>query len=430
VTYAAIDESHPHYQTITRGKPLSDHPDTERVYDNVCPDPEDAIYANFNQTDHGPTGSSQDEEEGIYENVEELQQTYANIRSPAANTGKRNVLTALILDVNSNNCRTIKSEGTPSSSSSGNSSIPSASPQVSPSDSLTEGHVQHVGSTRSISRSPDSGVFVGLLRPATLTTDGNQPLVIRIKEQPNLLKRRLNETIKQFEQLEKESSTLVSCNRRLRLNRKTGEMEEMPLEELLDRAQVEPSENEQVDDDDLEGAPPPQMPNSPPPVAPQPKSRTLVPSVVNDGIFQASVANVDSQPSSVSTEEMNNNSLEFRSMSPISPRGNMGAIIVEDKIKKQQLKDQIRSEKVGIENIGDSFEDIERERWDIIEQLTPKAKKTSSWLPASSDDSSTNFQKQPIDGVDGPKKRKYSIATISIRRPTNQKVSCCDRSVR
>ena len=265
--------------------------------------------------------------------------------------------------------------------------------------------MQHVGSTRSISRSPDSGVFIGLLRPATLTTDGNQPLVIRIKEQPNLLKRRLNETIKQFEQLEKESSTLVSCNRRIRLNKKTGEMEEMPLEELLDRAQVEPSENQQVDDDELDGVAPPQMPSSAPPVAPQPKSRTLVPPVVNDGIFQASVANVDSQPSSVSTEEMNNNSLELRSMSPISPRGNMGAIIVEDKIKKQQLKDQIRSDKVGIENIGDSFEDIERERWDIIEQLTPKAKKTSSWLPAS-DDASTNFPKQPIDGVDGPKKRK------------------------
>ena len=108
VTYAAIDESLSHYQTITRGKPLADHPDTERVYDNVCPDPVDAIYANFNRADHGP---SVDDEEGIYENVEELQQTYANIRSPSANTGKRNVLTALILDVNSNNCRTIKSEG-------------------------------------------------------------------------------------------------------------------------------------------------------------------------------------------------------------------------------------------------------------------------------------------------------------------------------
>ena len=222
-----------------------------------------------------------------------------------------------------------------------------------------------------------------------------------------------------------------------------GEM--IPIETLLDLAgPIEPSQVVLNDGDDEEedSNPPPQMPMSPPPQFVQPKAapRSSFISYNNDhdgdddeddqDLFQASFVSVDSQTSNASTTiEMNNNnnnsnngehdsSLSERVMSP-SDRGrqssNLGAKIVEDEVKKQKEMDRVRIEKLGLEDVGESFEKLNMKRYDIINEMTPK--KRNLILNSSGAFSPPPVDESPFSPLDGSTKKpgkKLQIVTLSL----------------
>jgi len=150
----------------------------------------------------------------IYENVEDLA-IYTNFHPglpalpvhPDKNHIESNcVLTELIVDVlNPHHPPTDSSKnekGTPDGSSSGISSGHSSSiesPQLSPSDSIDP---DSGANGCPVSRSPDSGIF-GLLRPVLTPPEADAG-----SKDP--IRNRFDQTIKRFEKLEEESSTLVT----------------------------------------------------------------------------------------------------------------------------------------------------------------------------------------------------------------------------
>ena len=159
------------------------------------------MYANSENID--------DVKDAIYENVEDLA-IYADLHPPlpvlpdTKHIENNSVLQELILDVSNpqhspsdpGTIQKVTPDGSSSGISSGNSSSVE-SPQLSPSDSIE----RDSGSARSVSRSPDSGIF-GLLRPV-LT-----PLEAVVSEDP--IRKCIDQTLKQFEKLEEESSALAS----------------------------------------------------------------------------------------------------------------------------------------------------------------------------------------------------------------------------
>ena len=440
---------------------------SERVYAQVDTLEDQKFYANCQELVHHVVQfhnlNQEEEEEGnsIYENVEiesspssllvhsinanQLDQTYANVEitpeiitTPSSSSSESengsNVLIALVLDVDSaaTAASTNRCSNSNNSSSSGNSStspaLTSSSEQLSPTDSLANGCAG-----RSIAGSPDSGIF-GLLKPANASANANDgetkcdqstatSLIIEIKsmaqsesEQQMLI----DQTLKQFEKLEEELGSNESVPLKMEMP--------IPIETLLDLAgPIEPSEvvidTKDGDDDggEMESIPP-QMPMSPPPLQPKvaPRSSSLIQrdtgdeadsnqSRQDDGIdlFQASFVNVDSQASSLTDTNDDRPQHSGRFMSPepsnVSRSHNLGAKIVEDELKKQKEKDRARNEKLGLEDVGDSFEKLSMTRYDIISEMTPKKYKTASSgafsPPTSYEGGSTELNFSSEDGV-------------------------------
>lgn len=403
-TYADIDHLH--------------QIESSKVYANTVEVNElDAIYENVEEFQPEPTYSCvfQDQEVQDKQEEEEEEQTYVNIiQTPSQEEESSQVLTALILDVDSATSTTSTTNNRSSFSSdfSGNSSSSpissSGSPvQLSPTESLAN---VSIGSTRS-SHSPDSGVF-GLLKPAEDRNNNSSitTLVIEIKgtveEEPSL-----DQTLKQFEQLEELSSSLVA-------NKKMEEpLEKIPINVLLDMAgPVQPSEENGTE---IEESVPeaPRMPISPPPQV-MPRSRAIP--IVDyqpeeEDLYSASLATVDSLASSSSLGDTNNNE---RSISSPEPRPNLGAKIVEDQVRKQQKKDLIRSQNLDLDpEIGESFDKLELKRQDLIDEMTPKRKNMmNNWVqsptsegPSTSGDMDhdTHLLEIPLDGSRKASSKSY-----------------------
>ncbi len=447
-TYAVIEERNaPHYQTVVSGALVThkEEEEEERVYAIVAEGiAEDKIYDTV-QTSAEITVDS----DAIYENLEEFQdreqseQTYANIRPPpdcSQLSDSTNVLTALVLDVEAASAVASASSISRSSnsSSSGNSSSSpqqssSSSVQLSPTDSLAN---VSIGSVRSIS-SPDSGVF-GLLQPANFSANSSTPtdkFTIKKEALSNTQHNFLDQTLKQFERLEQLSSGIFESSQKqfnkmeddLLLTRKEEKVavaeqivkpvflsdvmsddkvlpiSEIPIETLLDLVgAVEPSEvnRAESEEDEERVDPPPRMPMSPPPGEP---FRTYDPAN-EDGLFQASLVSVNSQASS-SIKESDTSDTESLSKerfirSP-EPKINLGAQIVENEVKRTQERDRARNEKLGLDDVGESFDRLSSKRYDVINEMKPKTAKRKDWLHSPSTDqdgSSDQSTLQPLDG--------------------------------
>lgn len=393
-TYADID----HHHQI----------ESNKVYANTVEVNElDAIYENVEEFQSEPTYSCVFQDQEVQDKEVEEEQTYVNIvQTPSQDEESSQVLTALILDVDSTASTTSTANNRSSFSSdfSGNSSSSpissSGSPlQLSPTESLAN---VSIGSNRSSQHSPDSGVF-GLLKPAE-DRNNNSPittLVIEIKgtveEEPSL-----DQTFKQFEQLEELSSTLVANNKM------EEPLEKIPINVLLDMAgPVQPSEENGTEIDETVPEAP-MMPISPPPqVAPRSRAIPIDDNKPEDeDLYLASLATVDSLASSSSLGDSNNNE---RSISSPEPRPNLGAKIVEDQVRKQQKKDLIRSKNLDLDpEIGESFDKLELKRQDLIDEMTPKRKNMlNNWVqsptsdgPSTSGDMDhdTHLNEIPLDG--------------------------------
>ena len=428
--YAVIDEpnSLAHYQTIISGAAVDQAEEEERVYAQVADDlTEERIYdiADKSLTDTASLGDV------IYENLEEFkEQTYANVLEDSSRS--KNVLTALVLDVDAAVASSSNSRSS-NCSSSGNSSSPqqsSSSPeQLSPTDSLAN---VSVGSVRSVG-TPDSGVF-GLLKPADYSDTSMIEEKNNSSDQADLLDR----TLKQFEQLEqmsmfnsspKQSKTdmndsgvvltqpeeKVSGSEELvspvvleaKAEDKMVPISEIPISQLLEMAgTVVPSdvnatnldENEDVNEQE-----PPRMPMSPPPLN----------SAQEDDLYLASLVSVDSQGSSMTTSSASADSI--RSVRSPEPKMNIGAKIVEDQVKKMQELEHARNEKLGLEDIGESYEKLNSSRYDVINEMTPKKAKRAVWLTSTAEEDSNqqepsaDLKSQPLDGVSRPGKTIFHI---------------------
>jgi len=191
--------------------------------------------------------------------------------------------------------------------------------------------------------------------------------------------------------------------------------------------------------DEDEDAPPPQIPMSPPPqFIQQPKAapRSSFISYNNnndDGggagddddqdLFQASFVSVDSQASSTSTTIEMNNDLSLsdeRIMSPSMDHNNssssgrqinnLGAKIVEDAVKKQKQKDRVRMEKLGLEDVGDSFEKLNMKRYDIIDEMTPKKRNLVLNSSGAFSPPPEELPFSPLDGSTKKPGKKISLA--------------------
>lgn len=464
-TYAVIEERNlPHYQTVVSGALVTDNDEEERVYAVVADGlAEDKIYDTVQQS-AVEAGADSD---AIYENLEEFQdreqgdQTYANIRPPpdcSPLPHSTNVLTALILDVEAASVAASASSISRSSngSSSGNSSSSpqqsssSSSVQLSPTDSLAN---VSVGSVRSIS-SPDSGVF-GLLQPAHFSS-GSSTSTINAKQEalPTAQHNFLDQTLKQFERLEQLSSGIFENSQKQSrkmeddsLSTKTEEkvavpeqienpvllpavmaddkilpISEMPIETLLDLVgAVEPSEENRPESDEEQERvdPPPQMPMSPPPGE---SIHTYDPGN-EDGLFQASLVSVNSQASS-SIKESDSSDMEslskelFFVRSP-EPKINLGAQIVEDQVKRTLERDRVRNEKLGLDDVGESFDRLSSKRYDVISEMIPKTTKRKDWLPPTNTDQDGSSDQSNIQPLGGSRRQSGKFTFFFfLSRPT------------
>nr|CAH0105745.1 unnamed protein product [Daphnia galeata] len=405
-TYAVIEERNaPHYQTVVSGALVThkEEEEEERVYAIVAEGiAEDKIYDTV-QTSAEITVDS----DAIYENLEEFQdreQTLVlDVEAASA------VASASSISRSSNSSSSGNSSSSPQQSS-------SSSVQLSPTDSLA--NVVSIGSVRSIS-SPDSGVF-GLLQPANFSANSSTPtdkFTIKKEALSNTQHNFLDQTLKQFERLEQLSSGIFESSQKqfnkmeddLLLTRKEEKVavaeqivkpvflsdvmsddkvlpiSEIPIETLLDLVgAVEPSENANVS-------------------ASREPFRTYDPAN-EDGLFQASLVSVNSQASS-SIKESDTSDTESLSKerfirSP-EPKINLGAQIVENEVKRTQERDRARNEKLGLDDVGESFDRLSSKRYDVINEMKPKTAKRKDWLHSPSTDqdgSSDQSTLQPLDG--------------------------------
>ena len=440
-TYADIDDG-VHYQIVTSDVAVAGHCAAEQFYD--CVD-----HAGHVWRDDGQLNGC------IYENVDDVQ-TYANISLPADPVfNQPDILTALILDLDPNSTSSSSppslkdaSDVTPTASSSGNSSLHTSAGH-SPNCTLDA----LIGLNRRISvNSCDSALFTGLLR-AVDSPAHYPPLIIRIESNGSAVNDCINETLKQFEQLEQESNLLFSragdvahvyenqmdVQEEQVLDQMSGghgeqpasttglDLAAVPVAELLDLLQVTPSRDHLSDEDGDDGLEKPEMPLSPPPpTTPQPELPSQwdqVPVAVElpdlavaecEGIFKASVVDLLDGPCSLPSD-LNSGRHRQESGDRInrvaSPsRLNIGARIAEDELKLQQRKDAIRSEMLGIENIGESFDQLERSRCNIIGKQSVKAKRLDSWVGAAGlqtpdPDTNTKFTEPPLDGAESQSRK-------------------------
>lgn len=447
-TYAVIDERDAsHYQTVVSGVLVAAKEEAEeRVYAQVAGD----VIQDYDEAKLD-IGSDSD---AIYENLEEFQereQTYANIRPPPDCSHlslSAKVLTALVLDVNAATAAASSSSSSSStsrssnSSSSGNSSsspqqLSSSPEQLSPTDSLAN---VSVGSVRSIG-SPDSGVF-GLLKPAHFSSSpaksssGNEPFVIKVKLDQTSQQDLLDQTLKQFERLEElssgifESSLKQTSSNSSQMDNDPGVLltrsqekvsapevkpvllpattddkmvpiSEIPIKRILDLAGcIVPSEASSGSDEE-DGHAPPGMPMSPPPS----EAFRFHETGNEDGVFQASLVSVDSQASSsITSTSLKEGDSDLDSLtkdrfirSP-EPANNLGAKIVEDQVKRMKERDRVRNEKLGLENVGESFDNLKNKRYDVIDEMTPKTTKRKDWLSPSPEPNSNQLEPPPLDG--------------------------------
>ncbi|XP_057370275.1 uncharacterized protein LOC130691352 isoform X3 [Daphnia carinata] len=471
-TYAVIEERNAsHYQAVIPATSASCNEEDHRVYAQVNhSDEEERVYA---QVADGLVEEKlydtvqQSEETGvdpnaIYENLEELQereQTYANICSPSDCTPlshPANVLTALMLDVEATSAVTPASSISRSSDDSRSSGNSSGSPQqsasspeqLSPTDSLANGSI---GSARNIG-SPDSGVF-GLLQPAHFSSDLSPPTDALNNNVKTELKSGgqqdfLDQTLKQFERLEQLSSGIFESSLKQSdkmeddlqpngMEEKVGAPEqttqpvllpvvmaedkilpvsEIPIETLLDLVgSVEPSEakrpESESESDEEHVVRPPQMPLSPPPGEP---FRTYDPAN-EDGLFQASLVSVNSQASS-SMKESDVSDMESFSKETIrspEPKANLGAQIVEDEMKRMQERDRLRNEKLGLDNVGQSFDRLSSNRYNVIDEMTPKTTKRKNWLSPATVNATSSDQLEPSP-LDGNRRLSCGVNSESI----------------
>ena len=66
---------------------------------------------------------------------------------------------------------------------------------------------------------------------------------------------------------------------------------------------------------------------------------------------------------------------------PTTPTANYGAILAEDAARRQQQRDQARAQKIGIDTtVGASFQDLERVTFNMINDLTPRARKQVHYI--------------------------------------------------
>ncbi|KAI9564967.1 hypothetical protein GHT06_008708 [Daphnia sinensis] len=471
-TYAVIEERNAsHYQTVIPATSSSHNGEEQRVYAQVNhSDEEERVYAQVadglvEEKLYDTVQQSEDtgvDPNAIYENLEELQerqQTYANIGPPSDCTQlshPANVLTALMLDVEATSAVTPassisrSSDGSSSGNSSGSPQQSTSSPeQLSPTDSLANGSIESV---RNIG-SPDSGVF-GLLQPAHFSSDLSSPTDALNSNVKTELKSGgqqdfLDQTLKQFERLEELSSgifesSLKQSNNKMEDDLQSSGMEEkvgapeqttqpvllpvvmaedkilpiseIPIETLLDLVgSVEPSEakrpESESESDDERVVRPPQMPMSPPPGEP---FRTFDPAN-EDGLFQASLVSVNSQASS-SMKESDVSDMESLSKETIrspEPKANLGAQIVEDEVKRMQERDRIRNEKLGLDNVGQSFERLSSNRYNVISEMTPKTTKRKNWLSPATEDATSSDQLEPPP-LDGNRRLSCGVNSESI----------------
>lgn len=470
-TYAVIEERNgSHYQTVVPATSSSHNGEEQRVYAQVNHnDDEERVYAQVadglvEEKIYDTVQQSEDtgvDPNAIYENLEELQereQTYANICPPSDCTPPShpaNVLTALMLDVEATSAVTPASSISRSSdgSSSGNSSSSpqqstSSPEQLSPTDSLAN---ESIGSVRNIG-SPDSGVF-GLLQPAHFSSDLSPPADalnnnVKTERTSGGQQDFLDQTLKQFERLEQLSSGIFE-NSQKQSNKMEDDLlsngmeekvatseqttqpvllpvvmaedkilpiSEIPIETLLDLVgSVEPSEakrpESESESDEERVVRPPQMPMSPPPGEP---FRTYDPAN-EDGLFQASLVSVDSQASS-SMKESDVSDMESLSKETIrspEPKTNLGAQIVEDDVKRMQERDRARNEKLGLDNVGPSFDRLSSSRYDVISEMTPKTTKRKNWLPSTTVDATSTDQLEPPP-LDGNRRLSGGVNSESI----------------
>lgn len=455
-TYAVIEERNPsHYQTVVSETSASHNGEELRIYAQVSHnDEEERVYAQVAEgviEDKLYDTVQQSEEIGadpnaIYENLEELQereQTYANICSPSdcnQLSHPANVLTALMLDVEATSGITLASSISRSSngSSSGNSSSSpqqstSSPEQLSPTDSLAN---SSMGSVRNIG-TPDSGVF-GLLQPAHFSSDlspltdtlnNNEKMELVSNNQQDFM----DQTLKQFERLEQLSSGIFESSQKqsnkmeddmlsnrmeekvalekttqpvmlavMMADDKIMPISEIPIETLLNLVgSVEPSEanrpESEWESEEERVVLPPQMPMSPPPGEP---FRTYDPAN-EDGLFQASLVSINSQASSSSMKESDVSDMESFTKETVrspEPKANLGAQIVEDDVKRMQERDRARNEKLGLDNVGESFERLSSNRYNVISEMTPKTTKRKNWLSSTTDASADQLEHPPLDG--------------------------------
>ena len=446
--YAVIDEREaPHYKTVVSGALVyadvqqrrgdgkveeEEEEEEERVYAQVADD----VIADYD-TAKLDIGSDSD---AIYENLEEFQdrqQTYANVRPPPDCSHlslSAKVLTALVLDVNAAAAAASSASRSCNSSSSGNSSSSpqqstSSPEQLSPTDSLAN---VSVGSVRSIG-TPDSGIF-GLLKPANFSSSPpSNTFVSKVKpEQQSFQQDLLDQTLKQFERLEELSSGIFESNNRMddensgvlltrshEEDEKAGEVKpvllpgvpisEIPIRKILDLVgSIEPSEMSSGSDEE-EGRAPPRMPMSPPP---SDSYRNY-----EDGVFQASLVSVDSQgSSSLTSSSIKEGDSDLDSLtkdrfvrSP-EPGSNLGAKIVEDEVKRMQQRDRARNEKLGLEDVGESFDKLKIQRYNVIDEMTPKTTKRKDWL-SPLPEPTNQLEPPPLDG----NRRPSGKSTLTLR---------------
>lgn len=384
-TYADIDETETyHYKTVK--------PSAIRQVN------EEAIYAQVggrtskaNKSETAKAAVAEREPEAIYENVEELQeveQTYANILTIAENSKSGKVLTALVLDVDTavieSRAIDLSSRSSGHSSSSPSNSSPE---QLSPSDSLAN---VSVGSVRSIS-TPDSGVF-GLLRPASDEATKSEETSEK-EERPSKEKiELLNKTLKQFEQLEELSCEIATPKQPVKVEKSVSFAMEMSVDIQMET--VDAFTKFEVNEEDLDNKAQVAQPSTP---AIGPKlngdSTGEKSGDDKDGYFEAKLASCDSDQKNNGDCYAEQKRPGSRVMSP-EPE-NLGARIFEDITKKKERLERERNQKLGLVEAGDSFEKLNLKRYDLIEQMTPKKPKKIEWLPSSIAESDSCGKTEP-----------------------------------
>jgi hypothetical protein len=197
---------------------------------------------------------------------------------------------------------------------------------------------------------------------------------------------------------------------------------EMPIETLLDLVgAVEPSEENRPESDEEQERvdPPPQMPMSPPPGE---SIHTYDPGN-EDGLFQASLVSVNSQASS-SIKESDSSDMEslskeiFFVRSP-EPKINLGAQIVEDQVKRTLERDRVRNEKLGLDDVGESFDRLSSKRYDVISEMIPKTTKRKDWLPPTNTDQDGSSDQSNIQPLGGSRRQSGKFTFFFfLSRPT------------